>query len=144
MKISLLLLAFMFTGTAIFTQPLAKKFTMQAVKSVDWGTKSKSFVDGFWEMAEKELQKKFTKKMVDSIVKYANSMYYASSFDYVKKEELKMYVVAAFDNNFGGKFRGIKYIVMVPYADNKDLWKRDNSRPNDFFLVFPKEAVVLE
>lgn len=145
MKRNILLLALFIFSVTGYAQPLAKTFTKQPVKSIDWGTKSTSFVDGFWEMAAKELEKKFTKKMVDSMVKYGeSSMYYASGFDYAKKEDLKLYVVAEFNNNFGGKFRGVKYIVMVPYEENKELWRLDRTKPNDFFLVFPKEAVVLQ
>lgn len=145
MKRNILLLVLSFITATAYTQPLAKAFTKQPVRSVDWGTKSKSFADGFWEMAATELQKKFTKKLVDSMVKYGEStMYYAPGFEYAKKEDLKMYVVAEFNNNFGGKFRGVKYIVMVPYAENKELWRLDRTKPNDFFLLFPKEAVVLQ
>ena len=126
------------------SQQLAKKFNKQAVKSVNWGDQGKRFVDGFWEMAEKELQKKFTTKFVDSLVRYAASMYFASGFDNAKKETLKLYLVAEFDNNFGGVFRGVKYIVMVPYAENKELWSNHKTKPNDFFLVFSRDAVILQ
>jgi hypothetical protein len=45
-----------------WSQPLAKTFNRQAIKSVDWGANRRTFVDGFWDMAAKELAKKFTKK----------------------------------------------------------------------------------
>jgi hypothetical protein len=82
--------------------------------------------------------------MVDSMVKYGESMYHPSGFDYAKKDSLKMYSVAAFNNNFGGRFHGVKYLLLVPYAENKEAWRHDRTKPNDFFLVFPKEAIVLQ
>jgi len=130
-------------GSKLPGRSLSRK---DAVVSVQWGSRSKRFVDGYWEMVELQLQKKFTKKIADSIVRYAQSMYFPSGFDdnLTSKEGIKMYVVTTFDNNFGGKFRGVNYIVWVPYEENRMLWKNNNTRPNDFFLVFPKDAIVLQ
>lgn len=142
MKRNILLLLLSFVAFSTVAQPRAKKFTRQAVKSVQWGTKSSKFVDGFLEMMTKELEKKFTQKLVDSILlsSYASDYFNQA---YVKKEDLKLFVVAEFDNNFGGVFRGVRYIVMVPYGENKELWSL-NSPPRDIFLVFPKEGVTLQ
>jgi hypothetical protein len=113
------------------------------VKSVQWGSVSVMFIDGFWDMASPQLRKKFTRKIADSLEAYSMSMYQPGSFDQ-KRDSAKMYMVATFDNNFGGTFHGVEYVVMVPYAENKKLWQGEKTRPTDFFLIFPKNAVELE
>ena len=142
MKRYILLLLLVFVTATTIAQTKAKNLTRQAVASVKWGTKSAKFVDGFLEMTREELQKQFTQKLVDSLIVYANTQGYFESA-YPNREELKMFVVAEYNNNFGGVFRGVKSIVMVPYQENKALWKH-NTKGCDFFLVFPKDGVTLQ
>lgn len=139
----MLLILLLFTVIAR-SQTLAKTLSKEhPVKSVNWGSKSSHFVYGYWEMAMPQIRKKFTKKLADSIEKYSISFYFPVTLD-SWKDSIKMYHVTSFDNNFGGTFHGVNYILFVPYAENKFLWPFDRTKPNDFFLVFPKEAVELE
>lgn len=137
-------LLILFCSYAVIAQSPAKKLVKDhPVKSVQWGSVSVMFIDGYWDMARPQLLKQFTKKLADSLETYAMSMYQPRLFDEMR-DSLKMYWVATFNNNFNGMFHGVEYIVMVPYAENKKLWQNDKTRPVDFFLVFPKSGVELE
>jgi hypothetical protein len=140
-------IAILFTVT-VQAQPVAKTFsTKTPVKVLSWGSRSVRQLDGYWEMAKPQLLKKFSKKLADSIENYNSEFSYPAflntSFnnDEAKpdKNDLKMYLVATYDNNFNGKFHGVINVIWVPRAENKNwggpAWK------NDFFFLFPKEAV---
>lgn len=140
-RISLLLL-FSFAVTSIMAQKKAGTLTRQPVASVKWGTRSARFVDGFLEMTREELKKQFTEKLADSLVLGVNSQEYFDAA-YPDRETVKLFVVANYNNNFGGTFRGVKTIVMIPYDENKALWKHQ-TKGRDLFLLFPKEGVTLQ
>ena len=146
-KIISCIVIFLFVITAN-AQPVAKNFsTKTPVKILQWGSRSVYQLDGYWEMARPQLLKKLSKKLVDSIENYNSEFYYPislkSSLDKSDakrdKDELKMYLVATYNNNFNGSFHGVINVVWVPRAENKDWgglpWK------NDFFFIFPQEAV---
>lgn len=136
-----------FLAFQLHAQTLSKTLSKdRPVKGLNWGSMSINFVDGYWEMVRPQLEKKFTKKIVDSIETHAMSMYQPSGFDSDNdlKAKSNIYLVAEFNNMFGGTFHGVDYILWVPYDENGELWKFDKTHPNDFFLVFPKEAVELE
>jgi hypothetical protein len=134
-----ILLISLASGAQSLTKTLDKN---HPVKTIEWGSRSTTFVDGFWEMVEPQLKKQFSKKLVDSIITYSMSMYYPSRLD--KIDSINLYYIASISNNFGGSFHGMMSLLWVPYEENKFLWKYNRTRPNDFFMIFPKSAVVLE
>jgi hypothetical protein len=143
MKTYVVLFILIFCSFISSAQSLADVLTKKPVKSVEWFAKSTVFAEGFWDMVAPQLEKQFTKKLADSIVTYSSPKHFPGGFKDVPKEQVKLYWVTSFENNFHGKYWGTKYILMVPYAENKDLWKNTQTPPNDFFLVFSKESVVL-
>ena len=145
----ILILTFGFTANA---QSVAKNFsTATPVKINAWGSRSVSFITGFWEMAIPQLKKKLSKQLVDSIYNYSSQMYQPQEFTRSlehedakpDKNDLKMYLVATFDNNFNGTFHGVEYVIWVPKAENKDWTPKEYPLENDFFLIFPKEAITI-
>jgi putative Ca2+/H+ antiporter (TMEM165/GDT1 family) len=146
-KIIFCLAISLLTATA-YAQPVAKTFsTKTPVKILEWGSRSVYLLDGYWEMATPQLQKKLSKKLVDSIKNYNSEFEYPASLKTSlenneakpDKNDLKMYLVATYNNNFNGTFHGVVNIIWVPRAENKNwsgfIWK------NDFFFIFPKDAV---
>lgn len=80
MKPFVISFAIVFFYLNINAQSIAKILSKDhPVKSTQWGMKSTSFVDGYWEMVRPQLLKKFTKKLVDSIETYSMSMYYPAA-----------------------------------------------------------------
>jgi len=138
------------TGAA---QTVAKTFsTKTPVTIVSWGNRSVYQMKGYWEMATPQLEKKFSKNLADSIKSYTSEIYYPTAFTHSlenekatpNKNDLKMYLVGTFDNNFNGSFHGVIDVIWVPRAENNNwtgatvLWDRD------FFMLFPKEAVAVK
>jgi hypothetical protein len=146
-KIIFCIAIFLFAIT-VQAQVVAKTFsTKTPVKILSWGSRSVYLLDGYWEMATPQLEKKLSKKLVDSIKNYNSEFDYPVSLKSSlenneakpNKGDLKMYLVATYNNNFNGKFHGVVNIIWVPRAENKNwggfAWK------NDFFFIFPKDAV---
>lgn len=131
-------------------QPAAKNFNTKApVKIINWAGRSVYFAPDYWTMARPQLTKKLSQPLVDSIVTYAAEELYppavkAALIDTeIKpgKNDLKIYHVATFNNNYRGKFHGVIYVLWVPRAENKN-WAKDAAWQNDFFIVLPKEDVA--
>ena len=143
-----IIILLLFAYSQLHAQTLANKFSREhPVKSVNWGGMSTTFVDGFWEMVMPQLRKVFTKKIADSIERYSLFMSQPAFFRIGKNEArdtLKIYKVAEFNNNFGGSFHGVMYLLMVPFNENKQLWGPADRQNYDFFLVLNKNDVVLE
>ena len=147
MKKNILFLAFTAAAFAASAQPLAKTFTRQELKELQWGARGVDFTMDFWDMALKQLKTKFSKKLVDSIGQYSSSIYQPDGFRALLRTggDINCYVVAKFNNIYGGTSHGVEYVVLVPYAENKKLWESEKIRtPIDFFLIFPGDAVTLK
>ena len=142
-----IIILLVFTSLQLYAQTPANKFSREhPVKSVNWGGMSTTFVDGFWEMVMPQLRKVFTKKLADSIDRYSMFMYQPAFFRLAKNEArdtLKIYQVAEFNNNFGGTFHGVMYLLLVQYAENKQMWGPADRQHDDFFLVLNKKDVEL-
>jgi hypothetical protein len=132
-------------------QTFAASFSIATpVKITSWGSRSVHFVSGYWDMARPQLEKKLSKRLVDSIISYSAEYLYpddlrtslANNDFKPDKNDLKMYLVASFDNNFNGTFHGVIYVVRVPVSENK-TWAYDDDWKSDLFIILPKEAVKL-
>jgi hypothetical protein len=131
-------------------QPAAKTFNTKApVKIINWAGRSVYFADDYWTMARPQLEKKLSKALADSIITYAAEDLYPVTVKAALsnaerkpgKNDLKIYHVATFNNNYRGKFHGVIYVLWVPRAENK-TWAKDAAWQNDFFIVLPKEDVA--
>jgi hypothetical protein len=132
-------------------QTVATSFSKKdKVEVTNWDARSVSFISGYWEMARPQLIKKFSSELVDSIVAYSSSTSYPAGLDdflgldeafaLPVKNKLKVYLVGTFDNNFGGKFHGTEYVLILPKDENKN-WKPGIEWEHDIFIIIPKNAV---
>lgn len=148
MKKYIFSLVFTAVAFAASAQPLAKTFTRQEPKELQWGARAADYTSDFWDMALKQLKTKFSKKLVDSIGQYSSAIYQPDGFRKLLRTggDINCYVVAKFNNMYGGSSHGTEYVVIVPYAENKKLWESERGQrtPIDFFLIFPADAVTLK
>jgi len=115
----------------------------------NWNGRTVLFLPGYWEMAIPQLKTTLNEKLVNRIASYSNQAYYPSGLtevlnadDNTTKNDLKIYWIATFDNNYNNQFHGKDVVLWLPKEDNKN-WNTSLDWKNDIFIVIPLTDVEL-